>query len=155
HPRLLKAYFVQGHGEHSPTATDTPNGYSEFSDLLREINVKFDMLTLFGTGEIPADCNLLIIAGPTDVFLKEELEKVEGYLNQGGRLLALFNFNSGTRLTGLEKILARWDVAVGNDRVTDEANTSGNFLATSRFGPHPITRGLYRSRLLMFQPRSI
>ena len=40
---------------------------------------------------MPADCNLLVIAGPRDVIPDVELEKIEQYLNQGGRLLALFN----------------------------------------------------------------
>jgi ABC-type uncharacterized transport system involved in gliding motility auxiliary subunit len=155
HPRSLKAYFLQGHGEHDPAGTDSPNGYSDFAALLREINIKFDALTLVGTGDVPADCNLLIIPGPTDALLKEELEKIESYLNQGGRLLLLLNFYSARRQTGLEKTLAKWGVAVGNNMVIDDPNTAGNFLATSRFGSHPVTRGLLRSRLLLFRPRSI
>ena len=61
------------------------------------------------------DCNLLIIAGPRTAFSETELQKIDQYLAQGGRLFVLFNYFSIKHPTGLEPILARWGVNVGSD----------------------------------------
>ncbi|PYI88750.1 MAG: hypothetical protein DME26_02945 [Verrucomicrobia bacterium] len=157
HPRPLKAYYLQDHGEHDLNGTQTGIGYSALVDVLRESKVKVDSLSLLGTREVPIDCNLLIIAGPTNPFLPDELEKIDRYLNQGGRMLMLFNHAVASRPTGLESIMAKWGVAVGNDMIIDKENTNdgGLSLITSGFGSHPIVKGLLRQRLFLVMPRSI
>ena len=157
--RPLKAYFLRGHGEHSPDNTDAATGYSKFSAILRdESNIPFEKLTLLGAGEIPADCNLLILAGPTDPIPADELEKIQHYLEQGGRALVLFNYFSVGKKTGLEKLLAAWDVAVGDNLVVDIENSpmrSGKGVVPSDLGNHPIVRSLQNSQLYLIMPRSI
>ena len=83
--RPLKAYFLQGHGEHKPGSEEPLMGYAKFAGVLQENNVQFETLSLLGTGDLPADCNLLIIAGPHEPLLQDELEKIERYLKQIGR----------------------------------------------------------------------
>ena len=157
HSRALKAYFSQGHGEHDPTGEQQRIGYSQFAYLLWERNVKTESLSLFGTSEVPTDCNLLIVAGPTDPFLPDELEKIDRYLSQGGRMLLLLNNAPASRATGLEKMMAKWGVAVGYDMIIDKENNEngGISLVTSGFGSHPIVKGLLRHRLVLVMPRSI
>ena len=58
------------------------------------------------------DCNLLVIAGSRTEFSETELQKIDLYLAQGGRLFALFNYFSIKHPTGLEPILAHWGVNV-------------------------------------------
>jgi gliding motility-associatede transport system auxiliary component len=155
-PRPVKAYFLSGHGEHRPTSDDKLMGYSKFAGVLRENNVRFEQLNLLVTAEVPADCQLLIIAGPREAIPQDELEKVERYLKQGGRLLALFNNDTATKTTGLEKTLANWGVAVGKNVVTDEKNTlTGLDVFVSQFSNHPLVQPLNESRLRLFLPRSI
>ena len=43
-------------------------------------DVRYDTLNLRGSGDVPADCNLLVIAGPTLPFLDGEVEKIQHYL---------------------------------------------------------------------------
>jgi gliding motility-associatede transport system auxiliary component len=157
HPRQLKTYFVSGHREHDPADRREQQGYSAFAEILAESNVKVATLSLLGTADVPADCNLLIIAGPSDPFLPEELDKIDRYLNQGGRMLVLFSSALTSRQTGLEKLMQKWGVAVGFDAVVDSENSQagGVALLTSRFGSHPIVKGLLRSRLTMVLPRSL
>ena len=69
------------------------------------------------------DCNLLIIAAPTMPLSEPELQKIEKYLAEGGRLFALFNYASINRSTGLEPIFQRWGVNVAYDYVKDSDNT--------------------------------
>jgi hypothetical protein len=159
-PRALKACFLQGHGEHRPDSDDKLLGYSKFAAVLRENNVPYEPLSLGGAAEVPADCSLLIIAGPTDPLLPEELAKIDQYLKQGGRLFALFNYYSAARDVGLERLLAGWGLIVGHDVVQDRnpQNTlTGQdvILTPGGFGGHPIVRPLYQSRLYVVLPRSV
>ena len=158
-PRSLKAYFLRGHGEHSADSTDQAIGYSKFAAILKdECNVSFTSLSLLNLPEVPADCNLLIIAGPTDVFPKEDLEKLHRYLDQGGRLLALFNYYSVGKPTGLEKLLAQYDVTVGDNLVVDLENSpmrTGKGIVPAELGNHPIVARLQSSQVYLSLPRSI
>jgi ABC-2 type transport system permease protein len=158
-PRALKAYFLAGHGEHNPESTDQAIGYSKFAAILKdECNIPSEKLSLLNAADIPADCSLLIIAGPTDPYSKEDLAKIQRYLDQGGRLLALFNYYSVGKPTGLEKLLAQYDVAVGDNLVVDIENSpmrTGKGIVPSQLGGHPIVFRLQNSQVYLSLPRSI
>jgi len=156
-PRALKAYFLQGHGEHSPQSTDKDFGYSRFAGLLTDNNVDWTTLSLIGTNEIPVDCSVLIIAGPQTTLTSQELAKIEGFLNNGGRTLVLFNVWGTQRGTGLEGLLANWGVDVRKAVVSDRLNStsSGQDLVTEYFGTHPISAPLIGSSLHMLYPRAM
>lgn len=155
-PRQLKACYVQGHGEHSLAGDHQIKGYAQFHELLRNNNnVQVQTLRLDGPNEIP-DCQLVIIAGPRDPFLPEELAKLDRYLKQGGRLWLLFNYEGLSRPTGLEKLVESWGVEVGRNVVSDpEHERKGPGIVISHFGGHPVSKPLIESRLYMLLPRSI
>ncbi len=157
-PRPLKAYFLQGHGEDQIDSGDAVMGYLKFVSILGQNCITNEPLSLLGTNAVPSDCNLLVIAGPRDVIPEAELDKIEQYLNQGGRLLALFNYASATKNTGLEGVLAKWGVDVGHNVVTDSQNTvRGMDVKVSNFGTgkHPIVNSLLQSRLHLSLPRTV
>ena len=155
--RPLKAYFLQGDAEHRPESDEKGLGYSTFAELLKENNVRYDTLNLRGNGDVPADCSLLVIAGPTVVFVDEEIEKIQKYLKQGGRLFLLFRYLGLQRPTGLEKMLEQWGVAVGRNVVVDTQNTtkSGSDVVISKFSSHPLTKPLLDNYLDLIVPRSV
>lgn len=158
-PRDYKAYFLAGHNEHDPSGAEAQMGYASFADLLALNNLRFDVLSLGARGDIPDDCDLLIIAGPQQKFLPAELDRIEQYLNQGGRLLAMFSIGpSLLQRTGLELLLAQWGVQVGTNLVQDADNTLDSqaiSLVTSRYGQHPIGAPLGGVQLVMYSPRTI
>ena len=155
-PRQLKVYFLEGHGEHSPDATDKISGYSQFAEVLAENTLKWEKLRLEGSGDVPADCYLLIVAGPRSALPPEVIEKVDRYLKQGGRMLALFNHEGMFRPSGLEKILQGWGVVVGRDVVFDDKNSfSKRDVVVSRFGSHPLIKPFARFNLYLLLPRSV
>ena len=80
--------------------------YQKFGAVLAESYIATEPLQLLGDNTIPDDCNLLIIAGPQSAFSETELQKIDQYLQQGGRLFMLFNYFSIKHPTGLEPILA-------------------------------------------------
>jgi hypothetical protein len=156
-PKQLKAYFLQGHGEHNPRSGDELSGYLKFAGILDQNDVRNEGLTLTGTNTVPLDCNLLIVAGPTKVIPEVELEKINKYLDEGGRMLALFNSASRDRLSGLERVLIRRGVIVGESEVRDTANSlRGADLVVGGFSQHPVVKPLlvseYNLNLIMPRP---
>jgi hypothetical protein len=156
-PRPVKAYFLQGHGESNPTSDNDQVGYSKFAAVLRENSVTVGLLPNLAVQEIPADCHLLIIAGPVDAFAPQELEKLDRYLKQGGRLLVLFHPASWDKPLGLEALLGRWGLTIGNNMVLDEENSDkAHDMVVNHIAPHPIMKPLYPSSLLcLSMPRSV
>ena len=153
----FKAYFLQGHGEPSLSDTDE-TGYLKFGSVLAQNFIAVTNLELFGDSPVPMDCNLLIIAGPRTELSDTELQKIDQYLAQGGRLFVLFNYFSIKRPTGLEPILQRWGVNVGFDWVQDlqnTASTDGKDVIVSSFSQHPVVNPLIGSRLYLILPRPI
>ena len=154
------AYYLLGNGEHLPGG-DGPDSYGKFLALLHdENNFILHPLILGGTNEVPANCNLLIIAGPTQPLDVIELEKIQRHLDQGGRALINFNRNtvSPARRTGLERLLAKWGVEVGDNAIYDRENSissSGLDLVPANYGGHPIVNPLANTRIILSMPRSI
>ncbi|MSR42998.1 MAG: hypothetical protein EXS29_02380 [Pedosphaera sp.] len=151
-----QAYFLTGHGEHDHGNSSHDIGYGKFAALLLDNGVRLAPLSLAGTNAFPADCRLLIAAGPQVPLDIAEQEKLEKYLQSGGRLLLLLNYTSRS---GLEPMLARWGVDVGDNTVIDERNSppaSGSVLV-NQFDPHPVVGSLSSARLplQLVLPRSI
>src|SRR5262249_14369267 len=119
-----KVYFIQGHGEHDPDATDQRTGYSAATTALKGDNFDVAKLALAPEGKIPDDASVLVIAGPQTDYLQPELDLIRGYLKKGGKLLLMIDpspkFDSAplTNLIGLAK---EWGVDVGNDYVLDQS----------------------------------
>ena len=149
----LKAYFLQGHGESSLT-DESQFGYSKFNLVLAQNDIAVQNLELPGDSPIPLDCSLLIIAAPTVPLADEELQKIDKYLADGGRLFALFNYASKKRPTGLEHILQKWGVNVFYDCVKDR-NINTDDVIVRNFSSHPVVNPLTQLALQMIRPRAI
>ena len=156
--RQARAYILEGHGEHNPEGDDGLMGYARFAGVLRENNLQLSKLRLEGPAGIPTDCNLLIIAGPRTAFQPEVLDKIDRYLRQGGRLFALFNFHGVPQQTGLERVLADWGVAVGQNVVIDEKSHDAqdkNSMVVYAYGNHPLVKPLRSRQLYLVLPREV
>ncbi len=163
-PKRLKAYFVEDHlGEHEIARGDD-FGYKTFQSILLDNYIEVHSLQLQGTNTVPADCDLLVVAGAQNQFSALELGKIDQYLSQGGRLLALFNSllieQSGTmRGNGLEKLLEKWGVEVGNTVVVDPLWSSkgeGLDMSVWNFAElNPVVNPLVGFSLYMIQPRKV
>jgi len=161
-PKPLKAYVLQGHGEHNFGSGDELTGYLDFNSVLAQSMIKAEPLVLTGTNSVPADCDLLIVAGPRASILDDELEKIDRYLNEGGRMFALFNADSIQRPTGLERILSRWNVIVSLSVVQDLKNSRnalrsapGADVIIGAFWKHPAVQALADYNLMLIYPRPI
>ena len=149
-PKPFKACYLTGHRE--PSLDDASTfGYQTFHSILLQNRIQPEPCSLVGTNTVPADCNLLIIAGPLNPLLDIEREKIDDYLDQGGRLLALFNSGNLNQPSGLEKILAGWGVGVLNAAVLDpQADT-----VSDTFSDHPVVNALHGAQLHLVLPRPV
>ena len=155
-PKPLKAYFLVGHGEGRLDSDDEETGYRKFAAVLQENYIQVQSLAI-RTNPVPSDCNLLIIPGPTDRIPDVEVEKIEQYLEQGGRLLGLFTFPAPQRVeTGLEKVLAQWGIDVTTNVIQDPENSHfGVDVIVNSFGKHPVVNPLLLSSLHLILPRAV
>ena len=155
-PKPFMAYYLVGQGEPSPVDT-SDNGYLKFGSILGQNYIRLAGVTLLGDSDIPDDCNLLIIAGPTQRLTDSQLTKIDRYISRGGRLLLMLDYYSVGQPTGLEEVLAHWGVNVGGDSIQDKTDTmSGNDVLVMNFDlSHPVVGPLKNSELEMILPRPV
>lgn len=150
-------YFVTKHGEAS-TDDSGEQGLEGCKTLLERENLKVEKLSLYEKRGIPADCGLLVIAGPAEPYLDEERKAIAAYLENGGRLFIALDPQTKS---GLESFLRAWNVDVGNDIVVDPESAQRliflsplNLLADN-YGFHPITEQMKRRATFYAEARSV
>ena len=118
-PKVPKAYFATGHGEHDPDGADG-DGYSQLRDAIKRDNLEVEKTSLL-SGSVPADCDLLVVAGPSAPFADQEKAALKAYLDKGGRALILLDpvLGARSRPSGLEEFLKAYGVQVNQDLVVD------------------------------------
>jgi ABC-type uncharacterized transport system involved in gliding motility auxiliary subunit len=151
-------YFMDGHGERSIDDT----GRDGFDNLKKELNnesYEVKTLMLLQKNEIPANCEMLVIAGPKHDYLPAEIETISKFIEGGGRVL--FMLDPGVKLPNLNKMLAGWGVTLRNDLVVDLNPVARLFGTTPvmpliiKYGSNPIVEPLQRTATLFPLSRSI
>lgn len=162
-----KIGFVRGHGE-SPLNT--------LPQLVNELSHLTDMTIVDLNAPNDHKCNVLCIIDPKDTYSAYEIEQLEKYLSQGGRLFIALNHAKGQlqnrnngyiNRTGIEDMLEKKGLKIKYDFVVD--NNCGNIAINQQYGfinfqsnvsfpfvpiitnfsKHTITYGL-KSMLLIF-----
>ncbi len=139
--RVLKgqrmACFIQTHGERNLDGTER-DGYNHFKTQLSDENYQTEMLPFLQKMEIPKDCTMAIIAGPQNDYLPPEIDVINKYLQDGGRVLAMLD--AGVDLPNLTKLLGDWGVKARNDLVIDE-NPVAQIFGTEPYMPLVVKYG--------------
>ena len=146
----IKAYFLTGHGEHDPYNIEGEHGYGRFGQILsNEHNVVWSTLDLRRTNAVPADCQLLVIAGQKGKLADNEHNALTNYFQQGGRALVLLNNVYTGGRAGIEYVLTNFGVGSADSIVFDEQfSPTGQDLLTANMNPnHPVTRSLVKDDL--------
>ena len=140
-------YFLEGHGEHNVNLTDQA-GYNRIMQLLENQSYVVRSFSLLSEVEVPADCNVLVVAGPRTNLVGNEQEAIRNYLDRGGRALFLVNPDYPEESADLSALLARWKVRIGDNVVIDESavgrlpGMNEYMPAVMQYPAHPITRPL-------------
>lgn len=135
-----KFCFLGGHGERG-VGEPEGNGMSALKQNLERENFTTEELLLLRTTGVPADCDVLVVAGPKSDLLPSEAEAIDRYLQGGGRALVMADPGE---LPALETMLLRHGAVLDNDIVVDTMSRmfGGDYLMpiVSRYEPHEITR---------------
>ena len=143
--------FVAGSGEHQIEDTDR-SGYSRFKDLLAKDNYQAKSIDLLQKAEVPSDCTVVVMAGPSGDYQQPEVEAIKKYVEDGGRALFLLDpplkmgrseIADNDALSGL---LQGWGVTPNKDLILDLnpigqlAGLGPQVALVTRYDSHPIVR---------------
>ncbi len=141
--------FVTGHGEKEFSAIDQQGGYSHVIKALEDENIKVAELLLMETGAVPDETTVLVIAGPQKDFFEKELELIDSYLRNGGRVLFLCDPHP---LENIEAYFKSIGIQLSRDFIID---SKSRLMGLDNMTPiislerrHPITR--YISEAVVF-----
>jgi ABC-type uncharacterized transport system involved in gliding motility auxiliary subunit len=111
----VTVYFMTGHGEPSTNGNDG-RAMSTVVEQLKKTNYQVNELKDFAAKpNVPADCTVLVIAGPTVALLDHEVKGITDYLAAGGRALILDDPSADSSLSKVlsaYKVNARDDIAI-------------------------------------------
>lgn len=130
--RTPKIYEIIGHRE-SPLAS---SGYAQ---MLNQANYKLEELSL-NLSDIPGDAALLTLIGPRSDLSEAEAEKINNYLNSGGKLMIALDLTREP-MTNIYDLLKQWDIEVRHGLVLE---TRANRLI-AEFGDNPFVFAPYLS----------
>lgn len=140
-------YFLQGHEEYAIDGSQA--GFLEAANRLQDENYTVAPLNLADTGGVPADADVLVIAGPQKKLFDKEVTAVKDYLEASGSVLTLIDPQVET---GLEGLLSQWGVVLENTLVIDTSG-GGQLVGlgpaaplVTDYGDHPITAAFGNGR---------
>jgi gliding motility-associatede transport system auxiliary component len=116
---------VAGSGEHRIDDSGA-SGLGNFKTVVEKDNYKVKSFSLLEKAEVPSDCTVVVVAGPTGDYIQPAVDALKKYVEGGGRLLVGLDpplklgrkeISDNQALTDL---LASWGVTVKKDLVLDE-----------------------------------
>lgn len=140
-----KVYFVQGHREKDTASSDERSGYNAIAQAMTRDNFVVEKLALATQPEVPADADVVVVAGPQVDYLPQEVAALKRYVEGGGKLLALLDppeAADAPPLAHLMGFLQEWGFGAGRDVVLDMVGQatvgSPEVPVVAAYPPHPI-----------------
>ena len=113
-------YFLTGHGEYGISSSSAMGTLATYIE--NDVNT-LDLLT----SDMPETCDVLIIANPTSDFTNLETEKIQNYINAGGKIVWMqdpYMFNAGwtesTTYPNITKILSQFGISFSSGVVCEQ-----------------------------------
>lgn len=137
-PRIPNLFFTYGHLELSPGPAPNPDqSASRLARALAGANMRIRQHSI-GSGPIPFDCDVLVVASPRVPFSESDASEIRHYLDRGGRLLVLAPVAGDqydARDDALNGLLYSLGGGYRDDIVEDPVNND------SRIGLMPLGKG--------------
>lgn len=108
--KVPKAAYLTGHQE----STD----HETLDTLLASANYDTQELSLMQEGKVPDDVDMLLILQPQGDFTTEEIDALDEFMSNGGKMIVSYASNTPT-LTNLEEYFTEWGVAYDDKMVYD------------------------------------
>jgi len=149
------ACFAEGAGEHT-LADAYRTGYGQLKTLIESNNYKTQSINLLQKPEIPKECTMLIVGGPSRDYLQPAVDALKNYVESGGKAIIMldpplkFAKQNIDENAALVNVLASWGVTVDKDLVLDTSGVGqlyglGPEIAlVSSYGTHPIVAPMKR-----------
>lgn len=142
-------YFTTGHKERDPQSFQ-PMDYGNIRQVLGQDNYEVKSLNLATiTTTIPSDAAVIVVASPQIPFAPEEVERLDQWLSDGGRLMLLADPpaipGGEDPMAAFSGMLAKWGVRLRNDVALDPASAFFGDVASpliTRFPFSTITKDL-------------
>ena len=153
---IPKVYFLEGYSDF----TLDYNLYYLNVYLQNEIT-EVDTLNILSTGNVPDDCDTLVITSPTQDFNDTTKTAIINYINRGGNILWLNAAMAvSTDLPNVNEVLALYGVNpfdVGVIRETDSSKMVANSpdLVIPNLGYSKITEDIYSNGIILANPTRI
>lgn len=113
-----KLYIVTGHGEPEVKTGDRPEQPEDamvLGEYFKRSNIKFENLKLLDVERVPEDATALMIFGPRQDFSEREIEQLQNYWQNKGRIFVALNGPAKT--PRLSAWLAQSGVKPGDGRL--------------------------------------
>ena len=108
--KVPKAAYLTGHQESVNLET--------MDELLTSGNYEVTTLSLMQANEIPSDVDMLIISQPMGDYTEEEINIIDDFLNNGGRMIVAYASNTPA-LENLDAYFEEWGVRYESQMVYD------------------------------------
>jgi ABC-type uncharacterized transport system involved in gliding motility auxiliary subunit len=151
------ACVIEGHGEPDIDDAQNPRGFFAVKTGLENENYEAKKVLLATLDAVPAECSLVVVAGPQKPYTNHEMQALDAFLKKGGRALFLIPPRSGEQFVPL---VSPWGVKLGDDVVVDQVVRlfQGPALGLSplanTYTPHEITRD-FKQRTIFPMTRSV
>lgn len=165
--RVINLCFIEGHNEYpidqfefhthleglaghnhdeaaSAIVKTSGHGIGRLRRALEALGYGVRSLALLNTGTVPADCALVVAAGPRNTYLPAESAALETYLQQGGSLLLMLDLGFVIE-PGMERLLQSVGLRFHQNVVVDPKShyaTDPEMVAVTAYSPHPITKNI-------------
>jgi hypothetical protein len=146
--KKMKVSFTEGHNE-----PELSKDLLYLDKTLKGENMDTQTINFHTNKNAQNDADILIIAGPSEPFLPDEISHVREYLKKGGKVLMLLSAGMDVKLDGL---LKEWGVVLEDVVVVDQQCNSVMGLMKDYTAPqvtdygtvfHPITKDLKAKEL--------
>lgn len=143
--------FVTGNGEHQIDDSGR-SGYSRLKELLGKDEYTAKSISLLQKAEVPAECTVLVVAGPNSDYQQPQVDAMKKYVEDGGR--ALFLLDPPLKIgrseiadnDALASLLQSWGVTLDKDLILDLnpigqlAGLGPQVALVTNYETHPIVR---------------
>ena len=147
------ACFVEGAGEHTLEDADR-SGYSQLKTLVESNNYKTQSINLLQKPEIPKDCTIVVVGGPSRDYLQPAVDALKTFVENGGK--GIFMLDPPLKFAkqtiddnaALANVLASWGVTVDKNLVLDTSGVGQLYglgpeiPLVSSYGTHPIVASM-------------
>jgi len=154
---------AQDEGEPDIDDSQNANGFGGVATAMQGEGFDVHKISLSTLAAPPAECSILLVAGPTRPLLQHELDLIDNYLKGGGSAFVMFrppDPNDPNTESGLAKLVGEWGVTAGNDIIVDqvvrmfEGPALGLNPLIDLYGQNPITAS-FTQRTVFPMTRSV